>query len=53
MAPNEQARKNHGELFTGHVLTQLSQLERLTGNFCGARPRKRESNQRRPLANRL
>ena len=35
------------------VLPQLKQLASLTGNFCGARAQKRESNQRRLIANRL
>jgi hypothetical protein len=35
------------------ALAELKQLASLTGKFRGARPQKRESNQRRPAAKRL
>jgi hypothetical protein len=37
----------------GSELAQLEQLGRSIGYFCGAQAQKRESNQRRPIANRL
>jgi len=41
------------QLYEQRILAQLSQLGPLNSNFCGAPRPKCESNQRRPLANRL